>query len=64
MGIAFQGKCHICQQVKLVLRCEQCGHCFCCDTCYDAWIPRGFAAIKELLGGPTPNCCGPEHGTG
>lgn len=57
--LALDVKCHICKKIKPCLFCSVCNHWF-CKECKSKIFTRGIEAIKELLGGPTPNCCGPE----
>ena len=61
------GKCHICKEMdKPIAWCGKCQHWFCGD-CRKKYWHRGWEAIKELIGGKTPECCGvtngPEHNT-
>jgi hypothetical protein len=51
-------KCHLCGDVRLCGYCTWCEHWFCRD-CNPRLIARSLAAAKQLLGGPTPGCCGP-----
>ncbi len=52
------GRCHICEQACAVSFCEFCGHWF-CETCRSEWWERGLAAIRAMVGGSHPGCCGP-----
>jgi hypothetical protein len=52
------GKCHLCKETKPVSYCETCEHFFCPD-CRVKWFPRGLEAIKQMVAGRTPGCCGP-----
>ena len=52
------GKCHICKGIAEIEWCRVCGHWF-CSPCRRMWFSRGVEAIKEILTGATPGCCGP-----
>jgi hypothetical protein len=54
------GLCHICKEIKRISYCELCGH-WTCPDCRGRYWQRGLAAVKEMLGGHTPGCCGPEE---
>ena len=53
------GRCHLCGYAELVRYCDTCGHWF-CEGCRDRYFDRGLEAIKELIGGRRPNCCGKD----
>lgn len=53
-----EGKCHICQDLKKVKYCSVCDHWFCAD-CRNRFFWRGLEAIKVLVSGSEPGCCGP-----
>jgi hypothetical protein len=59
MGCAVDGKCHVCGEREQVCYCDHCGH-WICGPCWNQWIARGLAAIKQFLGGPKEGCCGPN----
>jgi len=59
------GKCHICKEMdKPIAWCGKCEHWF-CQECRRKYWSRGIEAIKQLIGGKVPGCCGvtngPEH---
>jgi hypothetical protein len=52
------GKCHICKEMdKPIAWCGKCQHWFCAE-CRRKYWHRGIEAIKQLIGGKTPGCCG------
>jgi hypothetical protein len=51
------GKCHICKEMAVIKYCSICEHWF-CPICRTAYFKRGIEAIKEMLNGASPNCCG------
>jgi hypothetical protein len=53
------GRCHLCQNDKDIIWCKVCEHWF-CEECRRRYWSRGLAAVRELVGGRTPNCCGPR----
>ena len=63
MGIpSLVGKCHICKEMdKPICYCGKCKHWF-CEGCRKDYFHRGIEAIKELIGGPSPGCCGVTDG--
>lgn len=52
-------KCHCCGEVKSCGFCPMCCH-WLCRECSPKIFTRTMAAVKEWLGGPKPNCCGPQ----
>jgi hypothetical protein len=54
------GKCHLCRSLTMISCCVLCEHWFCGD-CRVKWFPRGLEAIKQMVAGRTPGCCGPEE---
>jgi hypothetical protein len=57
-----EAKCHICTAIRPCSLCTLCGHWFCVD-CNPRLIARTVAAVREIIGGPTPGCCGPVSAT-
>ena len=57
-GTERYGKCHLCQKQKMVEYCGKCAHWF-CDGCRKRYFDRGIAAVKQMIGGRKPGCCGP-----
>ena len=57
-GSRANGKCHICSDVKIVSFCVWCEHWF-CSSCRGKYWERGKAAIREMIGLPRLDCCGP-----
>jgi len=55
------GKCHICKEQTFIRFCKLCDHWFCND-CRGKYWSRGLAAVKEMIGGKTPGCCGETDG--
>jgi hypothetical protein len=54
-----RAKCHLCAHVRACRFCQICGHWFCSD-CNPRLVARTLAAVREVLGGATPGCCGPN----
>lgn len=55
------GKCHICKAIKEDIKwCNLCKHWF-CQACRRDYFHRGLEAVKELIGGTQPGCCGPSE---
>ncbi len=52
------GLCHICQMVGQIKYCSKCDHWF-CKKCRRQFFWRGLEALKELVKGRQPGCCGP-----
>ncbi len=57
MSVRLVGKCHICKEQAWVGFCKLCDHWF-CDKCRQKYWARGLAAVKQMVGGKTPGCCG------
>lgn len=55
------GKCHICKEQTLIRFCKLCDHWFCND-CRKKYWSRGLAAVREMIGGKHPGCCGVTDG--
>jgi hypothetical protein len=55
----MQGKCHICEEQKDIKWCGICQHWFCGD-CRTKYWHRGLEAVKQMIGGKKPGCCGPS----
>lgn len=53
-------KCHMCGETKSCGFCNLCCHWF-CRECNPRVFARAIAAVKELVGGPRPGCCGPQE---
>lgn len=53
------GKCHLCCWLGTVKYCPKCDHWF-CKSCRKLYFRRGLAALKQLIQGKTPGCCGPS----
>lgn len=54
------GICHICKRSALIRFCPVCDHWF-CQNCRKAFFWRGLEAVKELIVGKHPGCCGPTE---
>jgi hypothetical protein len=54
----IEGVCHLCQTTQQVRHCVKCDHWF-CEACRRRWASRGLAAVKQMIGGREPGCCGP-----
>lgn len=52
------GNCHICEKITSIGFCNLCCHWF-CAFCSKKIFARGLAALKELMKGSKPKCCGP-----
>lgn len=57
------GRCHICKTHQIIRWCGLCKHWF-CGECKVKYFHRGLEAVKELLNGSYPGCCGPEKVNG
>lgn len=57
------GKCHLCEPAagnRVIRYCGACDHWF-CSECRRKYWHRGWEAIKQLIGGKSPGCCGPQE---
>jgi hypothetical protein len=53
------GRCHLCQETGIPIAfCRLCDHWF-CDRCRSRWARRGLAAVRQVIMGKWPGCCGP-----
>ena len=60
MDLGIPGKCHLCKFNNLIKFCQLCDHWF-CKSCRNKFFWRGLEAVKELISGKTPGCCGPKE---
>lgn len=51
--------CHICKKYKSCGFCNLCCHWF-CRVCNLRIFKRSIAAVKQLVKGSKPGCCGPQ----
>jgi len=54
------GTCHVCRGTHIIKFCPWCAHWF-CARCWRRIFARGSHAMKELITGKTPGCCGPSR---
>lgn len=55
------GACHLCKRLRDVQLCQMCDHWFCgdCKTRrFNNLWNRGVEAVKQVVGGKKPGCCG------
>ena len=58
MSDPVYGICHMCKTPQIITYCGLCEHWF-CVACKGKYFPRGVEAVKQLIFGVQPGCCGP-----